>query len=331
MRVGLIADQSAARSIAPYIAAHPAFAFAAQAGVPQQAADDDVQWFDDPRTLIMQAEVSAVLLCLSPHAGAELSLAAIDKGLHVWRLPPLTHTFAEATELHRRLRGSHVVYMVPSWWSHAAETVRDMIDSVGLQMRYSECFVSAVGPSADHWRANRSAAGGGVLAHDAYAMLEALVALRGLPETVQATLLRCRTPRDAAPRETEDIATVLLRYESGLALIRAAWDLPPFGSETTHYGPSEAVRYSDARVTAIDADGKSTAELPMPSGFPLRTLDAFAGNVSGRADSGVVLQALSAHLAVAALLETCYLSARTGQPETPRRLYEVQRWPLPDA
>ncbi len=39
--------------------------------------------------------------------------------------------------------------------------------------------------------------------------------------------------------------------------------------------------------------------------------------------------ALERHLAVTALLEALYLSARTGQPETPRKFYEVQKWPEP--
>jgi hypothetical protein len=36
---------------------------------------------------------------------------------------------------------------------------------------------------------------------------------------------------------------------------------------------------------------------------------------------------LERHLAVTALCETAYLSARTGQPEYPAKLYEVQKWP----
>ena len=35
-------------------------------------------------------------------------------------------------------------------------------------------------------------------------------------------------------------------------------------------------------------------------------------------------------LAVSALLETVYLSSRTGHPEIPRRLFEVQKWPEPE-
>jgi hypothetical protein len=38
---------------------------------------------------------------------------------------------------------------------------------------------------------------------------------------------------------------------------------------------------------------------------------------------------LERHMAVSALLQATYLSARTGQPESPLKLYEVQGWPEP--
>ncbi len=106
------------------------------------------------------------------------------------------------------------------------------------------------------WKMSKMAAGGGVLALEGYGMLEGWLALRGLPETVTACVANCRRRPDEPPRETEDIAAAIFRYEGGgLALVRASWDLPPFGQLARHHADERTleIRNDSIRLSGGDA------------------------------------------------------------------------------
>lgn len=332
LRVGLIADAGEAPRYAAAIGACAALELCAQAGMTQNEALPAVQWFDDTRVLIAQGGIGALVIATSPRAGVRVGELAIGHGVHVWRLPPLGRSFAEAVEVARRLRAVEVIYRVASWWDHAGEDIRWALGfDAGCEPIFSEVHVSTAGPPLQSWRSSEANSGGGVLAHDAYAPLEALTAIRGLPESVVGTTAKCRRRPSEAPRETEDVASAILRYEGGgRALVHAAWDLPPFCQETLHHGRERSMRHSESSVAAIAADGTVLEERPLPIGFLEAEMARLAAEIAGEARREPVATSINRHLAVSATLEAIYLSSRTEHPEIPRRLFEVQRWPEPN-
>lgn len=195
---------------------------------------------------------------------------------------------------------------------------------------FSEVRISAVGPPLSSWRSSQRDAGGGVLLCDGYFMLEALTALRGLPETVSAAVGRCRRQPGQAPRETEDVVSAALRYGGGgLAQLSATWDIRPFERATCHHGRQSSVRYDEQNIVLLAADGTVREQQQLPADFLTTDLLRFATAVAARRRGQTVHSTIERHLAVSALLEAIYLAARTGQPEIPRRLFEVQKWPEP--
>lgn len=331
LRVGLIADADEAPDYADALRACPAMELCAQAGMPQDAAPTDVHWFDDTRVLIAQGGIDALVIATSPRLGVQTGDTAAAHGVHVWRPPPLGRSFAEAIEVARRTQLVEVVYRVASWWDHAGEGIRWALGfEGGCEPVFSEVDVSATGPPLPSWRSSQAHAGGGVLACDAYAPLEALTAVRGLPESVVSVIGKCRRRPAQAPRETEDVASAILRYEgAGLAGVHATWDLPPFRQTTLHHGKETSVRYGDSSVAVLAADGRVLAERPLPTGFLAAEMGRFASEIRGEERPEQAETRINRHLAVSALLEATYLSARTEHPEIPRRLYEAQKWPEP--
>ena len=329
LRVGLIADGDEAPRHANAIRGCARLELVAQSGMPQQAALPDVEWHDDSRVLVAQSDIDAAILAISPKPGAYLAEIAAAEGVHVWRAPPLGRNVAEATEVVRRLSDVRVVYRVASWWDHAAESIRWALAQVeDFTPLYSEIVARAPGPPLHSWRSSLSTSAGGVLACDTYAALEALVALRGLPESVMAATGKCRRRKGEAPRETEDVISATYRYDNGgLASVHATWDIPPSQLVTLHHGAHQSIRYAPDAVAVLGPDGETIARRDLPFDSLVREMERFAAEVCGEISAPPTESSTNRHLMVSGLLEATYLSAHTQQPEQPGKLFGAQRWP----
>jgi hypothetical protein len=118
----------------------------------------------------------------------------------------------------------------------------------------------------------------------------------------------------------------LLRYpDGGVARISARWDLVPFVKSSVHWGPTQSVEFREDCVETRDAAGAIQCSRPLPGAMLVAEMRRFAENVRDEESRGSLEPILNRHLAVSAIIESVYLSSRTGQPESPRRLYEAQK------
>jgi hypothetical protein len=85
------------------------------------------------------------------------------------------------------------------------------------------------------------------------------------------------------------------------------------------------LRLERQRATTVNTSGATMQEQGFQSEFLAADLERFVKAVHGPRESAMLADQ-ERHVAVASILETAYLSARTGQPEVPRQLYEAQRW-----
>jgi predicted dehydrogenase len=302
----------------------------AQAGMKQHEAGSSATWFGDTRVLIANAPVQAVLLASTTRGDGELAELAAQRGLHVWRLPPIGTRFADAAETRTRAARHGSILRVASWWEYAARNVWEEFPwPAGFRPDFSEVRVSAAGPASGSWRAAYAESAGGALVDAGYGMLEALVAVRGLPESVSAATAHRPGARPGAARETEDIAIAVLRYPGGgRAIIRSAWDIAPLEQLTLHHSDTATVALTDQQISLVNADGTTAHVRPLPGDFLTDELQRFVELVRLDARDRVAAT-LDRHLAVAALAEAIYLSARTNQPESPHKFYELQGLPEP--
>ncbi len=300
------------------------------AGLPQQSAPDAIPWYDDSRVLLTESGVKGVVLADSPELNVQRAADAAELGVAVWRMPPVGREFAEAGEVLSACRRETIPYRVASWWEFVAETVwADLNWDDEFRPRYSELLVSTVDPAADGWEISRNEAGGGVLMLDAYDLLEALIAVRGLPDTVVATADSYRTTAAGTPRETEDTALAILHYaDGGTTLVQTTWGLHPFQRKLAHHSTTRSLILGADDLTLLDREGRVLEQHPFPRSFLKYELDRFADSVRTTAHDRAAAP-LERHLQVSALLETVYLAARTGHPESPRKRYEAHGWPEP--
>ena len=330
LRIGLIADGPGLDSLAAVIDACLLIQPLGQAGMPPSAGLPEVPRFEDPRVLLAQPGLEAVMLATSTRNDVALATMASERGLHVWRLPPLARSFAEATEVAARVKKLATVYRVASWWEYVTDHVwHELQWPADFTPLFSDLRVSVRGPLPTAWRARLADAAGGALANAGYSLLEALVAVRGLPDRVAGVIGKCRQGATGPARETEDTAAAILHYaDGGTAVVRATWDLPPFEQQMTHHGRTNSAALTDEEVVLTDAEGNILDRRPLPGEFVASELLRFVEFVRGQARDRATAP-LERHLAVNALLEAAYLAARTGHPESPRKFYQVQGWPEP--
>jgi predicted dehydrogenase len=346
VRIGLIAEPDTFVPLVEALRSCARLELAAQAGVLHGAAVPDVPWYDDQRALIAQADLDALLLDVRPRRAIELSHLALEDGLHVWRTAPLARSFAEGVDVARRARSAGLVYRVASWWDHVAPIIAQLAPAGAAPVYYTRIEALGVGPGLEAWTSSAAESLGGALATEAYDLLESLIALRGSPDSLSAAVGRFRRVAGKALRETEDQASAILRYSGGgLADVRAAWNSAPasegqpgepapFAPGRTWYAVHESAQhrlcYQRDVALLLDAAGGQLERqaLPAPSlSAELSRFEAAVCNDAGAREAA--RRTLERHLAVSALLETAYLSARTSQPERPAKLYEVQKWPEP--
>lgn len=328
LRIGLIASGESVERLRAAIAACGEVTLAAQAGVPQSAADPSAEWFDDRRVLIAQSSVDAVVLAISPRVDTELTIVAAEHGKHVFRVPPLGRNFADAVEVVRRIRAAGVVLRAVSAWEPRSATIRSVLERTdGFRAIFSEAQVSARGPALQSPWSNMVESGGGVLLCDGYALLESIIAVRDLPESVHADLGRCRGLGSGTPRETEDFVAAVLRYEGGgAAAVRVAWDLGPTESRVIHHGASASLVVDDAGVGVLAPDFQESHRRTFDGDDLASELQQFVRDARTPTAVRSPDDSTERHIAVSAVIEAIYLSARTGQPEIPRKLFEVQSW-----
>ena len=326
---GLVALTEDLESVIAAIRACPALELVGQAGMPQADALPDLPWFDDPRVLITDTRVQAVVLATSTRGDTELAATAVANDVHVWRRPPMGRNFAEAAEVAGLVKRQATVYDVASWWAHVADPAWNELNwPDGFEPTFSEIRVSAPGPPEESWRRSARDTAGGALANDGYALLEALVATRSFPESAAAAVGTYRADRNTTPN-AEDTALAMLRYaDGGIASVRVTWDLSPTAHELIHHGRRATASLTMEDVTLLNAAGEMHDQRPVPSPFLAASLQRFAEYVRVDARDRAAVS-VDRHLAVSAILETIYLAARTNHPEAPRKLYEVQGWPAP--
>ncbi|MGE3180275.1 MAG: hypothetical protein AB7N71_01490 [Phycisphaerae bacterium] len=284
-----------------------------------------------PDDVLADGGVDVIVLDCETRVAVSQSLAAISKGIHCWRSAPLGRNFSESVAVAKAARGASTCFALESRWEQNRALVRQMIERVDSFVPLcSEIDVSGKGPVLSDWRYGATEAGGGVLLQDAYASLEMLIGLRRLPDSVYAAIGRYRRPTMSPPREIEDFADLSMRYEGdGSAHLRATWDLNPPARSSRHHSGQHSLHADEDRIAVVNATGDTLHASQLPKHDDEAAMLAFAADIVGNQGRDARWRVIERHLAVSAVIDAAYLSARTCHAESPRKLYSLEGWPEP--
>lgn len=173
----------------------------------------------DPAELCADNDVDAVTICTPNNMHGRHALLALAHGKHVFCEKPLALTVDEATAMVAAARKRNVVHQVGFTFRHllgVQELQRrvskgDIGEPVVLRVHHQ--YFDGVKDQEDiRWQHRLDAAGGGVLRDSGSHLLDLARVILGPVEAVKAELGCGGRPGV----ETDDIATVRLRYETGV-------------------------------------------------------------------------------------------------------------------
>lgn len=297
-------------------------------------------FYSDNRSLLAETRPQAVYIATPPLARPELIHACSQRGIHVWTESPLARNLDEGLAMVRCMEEAGLKLVVGTQRRFAAGYRRAWeLISDG---RLGEVFLARThylfnwGPDLG-WRGDK-ASGGGALLELGYQAIDLLVWMLGLPEDVYGFAEAQRRP---APREddtqmhpvydTDDTAVAVLRYPNGpMASVVTTRRSGPVSEELNIHGRAGSLAANTDHCWLRDPDGHllDQVESATPLEMFCRQADDFVRAI--REDAERYECSGRENWLNLAVIEAIYLSGRTGQPESPRRLLETRELSLAD-
>lgn len=285
VRIGLIgAGGIAGAHVAGYLRNPETVTFAAVADPVQEAAerragDTGAEIYADYRTMLAEADIDAVDICLPHHLHKDAIVAAARAGKHILCEKPLCLTPEEAAEVDAAVAEAGVTLMCAhnQLFLPAVAKAKELIDSGALgkvyEVRTTDSFYNDFDPSNMGWRAHASTSGGGELIDTGYHPTYLLLHLAGgSPVEVTAMLATHRLTF----MEGEDSAQVLVRFDNGvIGSLVTSWAYQPAdGTEKFSVVGEGGSLTSDGTSLSLHVRGEE-----QPTEFDLEPVHEFAAEV----------------------------------------------------
>ncbi len=281
--------------------------------------------YDDYRLLVAEQKLDALFVA-GPHSRTHDALrVAAEKKLPVWKSAPLARNLEEGVQLTRRFAQHATRLAAPRPWLlyPAWQQAAEHFDRIGRTFLVRAVSVQRRGPDFG-WRGDSARAGGGVLLHDGYPILDLLVSRLGLPAEVSAQITRRTPPPPGHAYDTEDTALVHLRFAPAtLGSIELCWISPDSPPVVHFHGFDGSLRVTASEWRLLDAGGELLQQRACaPLNPTTLSIDAFLHDV--RLETPLPEHSANFHLAALATIDAAYLAARTGERVAPARLFELQ-------
>ncbi len=300
------------------------------------AAEYGCEAYGDYRQLIVQNQLDCLLVAAETHTCDEQIKMAIRKKCNILKAAPPGRTFSEALEYVQLAQSEDVQFAVanPGRFKAGGMTARDVISQGRLGTVFLvAAYCTFAGEDRPAWQIDPQIAGGGVLLHDCYRVLDQILGSFPLPE--QVYVLRTNHAPDKQQRLclTEDTAVLSMRFSDALmgSLVATRSNVPGATRAVIEiYGKEGTLAVTDTHVALVACNGRDNQQWPCQEDEQVlteRMLESFA--LSLRTPEEHRFPGLGAEsLRNMAVLESAYLSARTGFPEEPARILQMAGHPM---
>jgi predicted dehydrogenase len=222
---------------------------------------------DHGALLAAERELDFCDVATPPSDHAEITHAALDRGLHVLCEKPLATSIEDARSMLRHAVDAERVLYPCHNYKHApvVKTVRAVLESgrigkvhlVTLQT-FRNTHAKGVNEWRTDWRRERRYSGGGIaMDHGSHTFYLAFEWLKAYPTAITARM----TTRGAAGCDTEDDFTCSLTFPTGVASAHLSWNAGVRKVLYTVHGERGAVRVEDDAIEVA-------TQVPGPSGQP---------------------------------------------------------------
>ena len=301
--------------------------------------------FDDYRQFILQSDFDTLFVTANLHSCLEHVCLAIKENCHVFKLAPMSRTFEEAAQFQALCRdqGTRFDVVNPGRYTPGFQAFQSLVQSgqvdrpfllrlfcdVGLLAGLNPELFQIHPDNQTSWITDQELAGGGVLLHNCYQLIDQLVLAFGLPQQVFSLCNSHSSDTQQLHHLTEDTALVSMRFGDNLIADLVAmrhWDDRPTCQKITLFG-------RDCKVTACQKNlqiHNNLGELVKEEDYSSKASDVDKALLTNYHLSLADPKTFpfgsdaAANLKVMAVMEAAYLSARTGSPEDPARILAIE-------
>ncbi len=287
--------------------------------------------YDDNRSLLAETQPAAVFLSVPPAAAPDIIAACAQRKIHVWKELPLARDLDEGLSMVRMMDAAGLKFAVGTQQRFAAgySRARELIS----EGRLGEIFLARAHYMFNWggelgWRGDAASSGGGALLELGYHPVDMLTWLIGVPDDVYGLSICGHrfAESDQALYDTDDTAAAILRYPAGcMATVVTTRQSGPMREKLSLHGSEGSLSVGQDTCVLRDVDG-NVLDLPENPPAPLdvfrRQVESFTKAVA--TDAKRYECSGWENLLNLAVIEAIYLSARTGQTESPIKLLKAR-------
>jgi len=287
--------------------------------------------YDDYRQLIIQNQLDCLLVAAPIHSCDEYVRMAMKKKFNVLKLAPAARDFEEAAEFVKLAEEQDIRFAVgnPSRFAKSYVELRKFLEEGKIEQIFLMTAFCNIGDYIQPgWRTDPKLAGGGVLLHDCYRIIDQVVLSFDIPQQVYS--LNTNQAQDKQQRLylTEDTAIITMKFSDtfiGNFIATRRAGSGPKEEFIKMYGKDIILTVSDTHLTVSDALGRAIKKMKYDDdelACSIELLKSFAGSILSP-ETNKLCSSGRENLKDMAVIESAYLSARTGFPEEPARILQL--------
>ncbi len=292
------------------------------------------QAYDDYRQLVVQNELDCLLVAAPMHSCDEYVRTAMKRRYNVLKTPPPARNFEEAAELVRLAESEKVHFAVANLrrFSPSFLAMREALQSGGIENVFLiEAYCWVGDEPVTPWQSDPKLAGGGVLLHKCYEVIDQLMWNFALPQHVYSLKVSQAHDKQQRLYLTEDTAVVTMKFSDTLIANIVASRRRGTGTSRRFirlYGREKTLTIDDVSMTVgstSEDDTDKTVHGGDLSSCAEKMLDSFALSILSP-DENKLHSSGRENLRDMAVIEAAYLSARTSMPEEPQRILQMAQF-----
>jgi predicted dehydrogenase len=295
------------------------------------AAEAKCEFFDDYRQLIIQNQLDCLLVAAPIHSCDEFVRMAMKKRFNVLKLAPAARDFEEAAEFVRLADEQEIQYAIanPGRFARCFVALRQFLEENKIEQIFlMNVFCNASDHELSGWQTDPKLAGGGVLLHDCYRIVDQVVWHFGIPQQVYSLSTNQAQDKQQRSYLTEDTAIMTMKFGDTLIGNFVAVRRAGAGPQEVFlrlYGKDRILMVSGKRVSLHDGSGQTIEGMACDDDEKVclkESLDCFVRSLLSP-DENKLTSSGRENLTNMAVIESAYLSARTGFPEEPGRILQM--------
>jgi predicted dehydrogenase len=289
----------------------------------------------DTRQLIIQTEADFLLFGSPAYQCIEFIRLGMQQKFHILMPCPPAQNFSQLAELYRLAHKEKVAFLTlqKGRFGLPFEHVRNYLTQANQAHAHPWHLISAVChvPMGEleppmRWLHDPTLAGGGVLLHDCYDLIDELLLCFGLPQKVYALAINQAPDRQQRMSLTEDTAIVSMQFtDSLIAQICTSRTLGPARRHLRIHGKQQHLTATEQEVVLYDNEG-TLLEQKMYEDDDRPSQQRMLENVAAAMQdpqASPLYPPYGFDLNTFAVIEAAYLSARTGMAEEPARILQL--------